>query len=160
MLWKVDNQDWYWYTVQTKEWETPFGKMATGSTAADQSDPAAQVIAQIRAADPKAILNNVAVSRNDVRLRSYEDSSDTIEITNSMPGAISLRTEGMPVIGLYMKLDKATLKSGETAKLIFQYQPITKQPQPTRVAVVHVEPLGRRLEFNVSFANPPSVEKK
>jgi hypothetical protein len=77
-----------------------------------------------------------------------------------MPGTISLRTEGTPVIGLDLKFDKTSLQSGQTAKLTFQYTPLTKQLQPGRTAVVIAEPIGRRLEFNVSFANPPVVEKK
>jgi hypothetical protein len=161
MLWKVENSDWFWYTVNTGEWETPFGKMkVTGEAPADQNDPAAAVIAQIKNMDGNAILNSVKASKTDISLRCYETSSETVEITNGMPGAISLSTEGSPVAGLEMKLDRVQLQAGETAKLSFHYVPPTKHAKPPAVAVVKVDPLGQRLEFNITFAIPPEIEKQ
>jgi hypothetical protein len=159
MLWKVENGEWFWYSVDTGKWDTPFGTMNFKS-GQEQSDPAAQVIAQIKSMDGKAILNQIQASKNDVSLRSYEPSSDSVEITNGLPGVVTLVIEPPPVTGLTMKVGTTTLKQGESTKLTFEYEPPTKHAKPPTVAVVRVEPLGRRLDFNVSFAIPPELEKQ
>ena len=160
MLWKVENGDWYWYTVNTGEWDTPWGAMKVPGVAPDKNDPAAAVIAQIRGMNGEAILSQVKVSKTDVELRCYEDSSDTVEITNKMPGVVSLRLEGSPAIGLDLRLDRAQLQPGETAKLTFKYVPPTKLAKPPVVAVLKIEPTGHEIRFNVNFAIPPEVEKQ
>jgi hypothetical protein len=160
MLWKVEDGKWCWYTVNTGKWETPFGEMKVSGEAPKQDDPAAEVIAQIKGMDGKAILNQVSANKKDVLLQCCENSSDTVEITNGMTGTISLRLETSPVVGLEMKLDRTDLKQGETAKLSFTYAPPSKQAKPNALAVVRVEPMGLRLPFYLSFALPPDVQKQ
>jgi hypothetical protein len=160
MLWKLEGGEWYWYTVNTGEWDTPFGTMKVPGATTEQSDPAAAVIAQIRGMNAQSILNQIKVSKTDIALRCYEDSADSIEITNEMPGPVSLRMEGSPVVGLDIKFDRHELKSGETAKVTFQYAPPTKQPKPPAVAAMRVDPIGHLIRFNLTFAIPPEVEKQ
>ena len=150
-LWKVEDGQWYWYTVQTGEWETPFGTMKVPAQTNEQADPAAAVVAQIRGADPKAILSQVKASKNDIALRCCENSSDTAEIVNGTPGVISLRVEGSPAIGLDIKLDRNELKPGEKAQITFVYAPPTKQAKPAAIAVLRVAPLGTAIQFKVTF---------
>jgi hypothetical protein len=160
MLWKSVEGEWFWYTVNTGEWETPWGKMKVPGEAPPKDDPADAVISQLRNMDGKAVLNQVKVSKTDIELRSYENSSDTVEITNGLQGPVSLRVEGSPVVGLEIKTDKTELKFGETAKVTFEFKPVTKQPISPAVAAIAVEPLGRRLKLNVNFAIPPEVQKQ
>jgi hypothetical protein len=161
MLWKAEpDGQWYWYTENTGEWETPFGKMKVPGTGGEQNDPAATVIEQLRNMDGKAILNQVKANKTDVALRCYEASTDTVEVTNNMQGAVSLRVEGTPVVGLEIKLDRDELKAGETARVTFAYTPPTKESKPPAVAVIRVDPIGHALRFNVNFAIPPEVEKQ
>ena len=159
-LWKVEDGKWFWHTVNTGKWETPWGEMKVSGEAPKEEDPAAQVLSQIKNMNGKAILNQVSVNKRDVVLKCCENSSDTVEITNGMQGPISLRLESSPVVGLDMKLDRTDLKQGETAKLSFTYAPPTKQAKPNAVAAVRVEPLGTRLPFDLSFSLPPEVQKQ
>ena len=160
MLWKVEDGKWFWYTVNTGKWETPFGEMKVSGEAPKQDDPAAAVIAQLKGMDGNAILGSVRPNKNDVVLQCCEKSTDTVEITNGMQGTVSLKTEGSPVVGLEIRFDRTDLKAGETAKLSFHYDPATKQAKPNAVAIIRVEPMGLRLPFNVSFALPPEVQKQ
>jgi hypothetical protein len=159
-LWKSIEGEWFWYTYDTGEWETPFGKMKVGGESPELSDPAAAVIAQIKGMDGNAILNQIKASKTDIALKCYEKSSDTVEITNGMPGVVSLKLESSPVAGLEMKLDRVQLKQGETARLSFEYVPPTPQAKSPAIAVLRVEPIGHMVQFNINFAIPPELEKQ
>jgi hypothetical protein len=160
MLWKIENGEWFWYTIKTDKWDTPFGTMHFPN-GPEQSDPAAQVIAQIKAMDGKAILNQIQTSKTDITLKSYEESSDSVEITNGMPGTVNLKVEAPPVTGLTIKIaGSTTLKQGEATKLTFDYTPPTKHAKPPATAIVRVEPLGHRLKFHLNFALPPEIEQQ
>lgn len=158
MLWKFENGDWYWYVVETTKWDTPWGTMRFPG-AGEQNDPAAKVVEELRTMDPKAILGKVKADRREIALKSYEKATDSVEISNGLQGPISLRLESPGVSGLDAKLDRTELKAGETARLTFHYSPVTKEPKPPAKALVHVEPTGQRLQFEITFAIPPEVQK-
>jgi hypothetical protein len=103
----------------------------------------------------------VKADKTDIRLLSYEKSEDSAQITNSMPGDVSLRVDQPePVKGLQIKLDRTELKSGESARVTFTYVPPDPTAKPSLSTTVTVSPTGSSLPFKVTFGIPPEIEKQ
>lgn len=153
-LWKLENGEWYWYVVPQKEFETPFGKMTPGADPVEGAKP------QWTMPDAAAVLSQVKASKSEIRLKSHEKSEDWAEITNQMEGEVTLRLDAsVHAPGLVIKLDKETLKAGETARLSFEYNPPDRTPKITLNTSVVVSPTGLTLPFRITFAVPPEYEK-
>jgi hypothetical protein len=155
-LWKVENGEWFWYIVPQKDWDSPWGKMNPGP---DPQGPRT-VLEAFKGVSPSDVLNAVKISKSTVRLSSYEPASDSVQIANGMPGDIEVQVDDPGVPGLLVKLDREILKQGETARLVFEYNPETKQPKPTRTVQVRINPTGRTFPLRLEFAVPEMVNRK
>ena len=153
-VWKLENGQWYWYAPpQDKtQWQSPWGTMRPGP---DNGSPVTEALKRM---DPKAILEQVKISGNQITLSSYEKASGSVTITNNMPGEISLDVETPLMHGLEIVIDKKKLQSGETANVIATCSPIDKSAKPTLEAFVRVAPTGQVLPVKLVFAVPPEVE--
>ena len=153
--WKLEEGKWYWYTVPRKDWDTPWGTMKPGA-----DNPAAAMAGAFTKVTPGQVQALVRVNKGVVSLSSYEKSHDTVELQNGLPGEITLRVDAPAMPGLAVNLDKTKLKEGETASLMFDYDPPVKNPKATTVVDLHVEPTGQNLALRVVFAVPPEVEQQ
>jgi hypothetical protein len=155
-LWKVDNGQWWWYAEPKTNWETPFGTMNPGE------DPKPGVIStpQWAVRDVKDVLNQLVVSREDIRLSGYQPSEDSVEITNKMPGLIDLFLEKTTYPeGLEVQLTKTRLGTNESAKVIFKYQPPNRAVKPDFIVEVRAIQTNQTYPFRIRFAAPPEIEK-
>jgi hypothetical protein len=155
-LWKLEDGQWYWYTVPQKEWETPFGNMKPGP---DPDPGKSPIIGLFKGVDPATVLNSVKASAKEVRLSSYEPSTAQVTVTNTMQGKVRVSLNLAPMKGLTAKFDKTELEQNETATLTFEYAPPDKAPKPTLVSYIHVQQTGQNLPLTLTFAVPPDIEK-
>lgn len=153
-LWKYDAGQWWYYVVPQTDWETPWGRMKPGEEAA------AGVAPKWTVPDAEAVLSQVKVNRTAIHLKSYEKSEDYAEITNSMPGELTLKVENpSPLVGVTVSLDRELLKAGETARVVFRHEPTDQSAKPTRTVHVIASPTGKVFTFTLTFAVPPEIEK-
>lgn len=152
--WRAEDGQWFWYTTPRKDWDSPWGKMNPGP-----DNPQGNILAAFKGVTPAEVLSQVKVSKGTVMLSSYEEAHDVVEIANGMPGEIRLRLSGITMPGFSMTVDKSTVKSGETARIQFDYKPETKNPKASSVVDVHIEPTGQVIALQVLFAVPPEVEQ-
>jgi hypothetical protein len=153
--WKLENGQWCWYVEQSKNWDTPFGKMSPGP----DPTPGVRVPGGWKGVELEAVRQGVKVDRRGIRLSSYERSTDQITLTNTMPGTVNLGLQIARMAGLSASLDKNELKQGETATLRFDYEPADKSPKPTLQCYVHVQQTGQNIPVMLIFAIPPEIEK-
>lgn len=149
--WKMDGGKWYWYVMPRKEWDTPFGVMRPGA------DPKQPGPINIAIPDPETLLNQVRVNRTEVRLSSDKASSDSIEVSNNMPGELALRAEEHGIPGLEVKFDRDKLKSGETANVTFSYTPPDNTAKSGRAVRIYASPTNQVYTISVLFAVPAPV---
>lgn len=159
--WKVIDGQWFWYVVPVTKIATPFGKMdfdsKTGAAPAPGAVPALPADPAVLA---KQILSQVQADKTAVVLSSYEPSSAEVRIKNGMPGVITLRADidgAFP--GLTYKLDKTQLGNGETAVLTLTCTPKDRVAKPSLTARITVEPTGKVIPIEMTFAIPPEIEK-
>jgi hypothetical protein len=163
-LWKVENGQWFWYTLPPGEVKTPFGTMFKGMNPdqvdAEQKNPKVMIPQDPRAA-AAAILQGVKLDKTELMLSSFEKSSSEVKIKNGMGGSIRLRAEIDGIFpGLTFQLDKTEVKGGEEATLTIVSDPKDRTPKPTLTARVHVEETNQVLEVKLLFAVPPEIEKQ
>ena len=153
-LWKMDNGQWWWYAEPQKDWETPFGRMTPGADATKGGAPAWTT------RDPMSVLNQVKVSKREIKLVSHEKSEDFAEITNGMPGPLTLEIYTKShAPGLNTTLSKTTLQSGETARVDFKYDPPDRSVKTTQIVDVRAVQTNQVYTFTITFAVPPEFEK-
>lgn len=152
--WRLENGNWSWYTVPQKDWDSPFGKMNPGP------DGPSKIAPDFKHVSPDEVLSQVKISKTVATLSSYQKSKDTVELSNGLPGEISLRLESVVIPGLEIKPDKTTLKAGESAQISFNYNPDTPNPKASVVVDVHVQPTGQIIPIRLNFAIPPEVEEQ
>lgn len=152
-LWRQDNGQWVWYVVPQKDWDTPWGRMKPGP---DDPNKLKKLFTGV---DVATVSSQVGIDKTELRLSSFESSRGEAVIANSMPGEIKLRLEAPPRSGLQVKLDKDVLKTGERARVLVQYDPLTKEPKPAGEVIVHVEPTGQVMRLALIFEIPPDLKK-
>jgi len=152
-LWKYDGGEWWWYLSTKREWETPFGTMHPGAETSGGERP------NIVIPDAESILSKVKVSKNEIMLSSWQKSQDYAEIVNNMPGDLTLELERYVAPGLTVTIDKPVVHAGETARILFDYNPPDSSVKVTRDIQVKASPTGKSYAFTVRFAVPPGYEK-
>jgi hypothetical protein len=153
--WKVEEGEWLWYMDPNAGRAGPTGILKGGPAA---SGGTAGPFSVDRAA--KDILKQVKVDKSEVRLSSFEPSSDTVLISNAMPGVVTIRLDCEKAAGLEFSLDRQELKQGETAKVTFKYNPPNKSPKPALNAKLMVSPLGSEFPLRLVFAIPAEIDKQ
>jgi hypothetical protein len=152
-LWKIENGEWCWYVSDSKDWKTPYGNMTHGPASPKSA------AAEFKGVDPSVVTGGVRIDHNEIKLSSYEKSSGGTTVTNSMPGQVQVAI-GVPTVpGLTVTIDKKTLNSGEKAKVSFVYDPPDKNPKPTQMAKVLVQPTNQEIAIRLTFAVPPEALK-
>jgi hypothetical protein len=150
--WKLENGQWFWYKAQADTVATPFGvaKVSEGKGPAPTPKPVSLA----------EVFSSVSLDKSKILLKGYEDSTASLSVKNGMPGEVRLSIVGFVAPGLDAKLDRATLKNGESATLTFIYKPRDKSAKPSVEGYVAVDPLGHQLPVKVEFDIPDDVKAK
>jgi hypothetical protein len=152
-LWRLENDKWVWYVVESKDWDTPWGKMQPGP------DQQKSIMSAFQGVNVSDVLKQVAIDRTEIRLRGYEASEGQAVIENNMPGQVRLRLDAPTYAGLEVTLDKTELAAGQTARVFTKFSPETTEPKPTTRVSIHVEPTGRVFYLDIVFDIQPEMRK-
>jgi len=151
-FWKLENGQWYWYHLQEKVFDTPFGKAVIRDE--KEPDDAQKKLASFKRVSPSELLNQVRVSATVVNLSSFEPASGEVKVSNNLPGQVTLDIQFPPMEGLTITPDKKVLKSGETATVSFQSKPVNSTPKGTIIVNIVVQPLNQTFPITVTFPVP------
>ena len=150
-LWKLEKDQWFWYTVTADVIDTPFGKMKSGP---DSGAGAPGLLP----GDPRnlaqGILAQVKVDKKQIDLQADKAGQETIVVSNTMPGPVSLSIDCPPFPGLSLTLEKATLAAGEKTLLHVVYAPAGRLSDQPIVASLEVSPTHARIPLRIQFQLP------
>lgn len=152
-IWKVQNNNWCYFVppVDTTQTPSPFGTMKPGPAAPSGG----------MAPNPKApptssdIARMVGVTKSELNVRADEESTDSLEIINGLPGPLRLEIHAPEFPGLKWTLSKTELKEKEKAVLKVVYIPVDKSKKTPFNLNLVVEPFGGIMAIPVNFASPP-----
>ena len=159
--WKIVDGQWFWYYIKETEVRTPFG-IARITPDNDPDAAAHDTSKPIIPANPlmlaRDILQSIKIDKTEIKLESRKANEDTLEVTNGMPGSISISVDNLGQAGLTVKLDKSELKAGEKARVVFRYDPedplvqcgdCAKHVSGTVTAQIRVQPTGQVFPINI-----------
>lgn len=155
-LWKFENGQWWWYVDPEAGRQTPFGPMRPGPEGG--SAPFTFSIPS-RPEQAASLLNQVKADKSEVRLSSYEPSSEEVTITNNLPGQVSLSLEYNGFPGFEARLERRELQPKQATRLLLRIEPRDKSPKPTITLNIRVQPTNQLIPIRVTFAVPPEIEK-
>lgn len=158
-LWKLVRGRWYWYLDPNAERQTPFGPMKPVSKPGDA--PSSPFVMP-PGPKPEDLLGLVKADKTEVVLSSPGPSSDTVTVSNGMPGSVKLVLELPRILipGFEVKLDRADLPANQTARITFQYEPKDGAPELEVMVNVKVEPTGVLIPIRVTFKTPAAPKDK
>jgi hypothetical protein len=149
-LWKLLEGQWYWYTLPpSDEVITPAGVMKPG--------PAPQTAhwkdLGTRAPRIPALQTMVRADKTQVNLNLRGESSDTVKITNTLPGPVTLSLEYHAVPGVEIQLDREQLGPNETAMVTFRSRLEGEVPQGDITVNVRVMPTAQVIPIRVMLVS-------
>jgi hypothetical protein len=159
--WKLEHGEWFWYFDPNVIRETPFGpmKLLTNGAAGNQS-PSAQFPMPL-GPSPKDIQSAVKVDKIEVSLKSTEPSSDTVTVSNGLPGWVTVSLQVPEIPGLQVKLDQKNIKSGQQAHVTFRFDPSGGAAPPSAVVNLLVDPIDLVFAIRATFQAPvPAAGKQ
>lgn len=162
-FWKLENGEWFWYLEpRLQRVQTPFGKRDASvepAPATISGGASSAAVIPSRMLDVSDVLNQVRVSPTEVKLSSFEPASETVTVSNRMPGVIKLSLSYAGFPGFTASLERASLGAGESAKILLDCKPADKRAKPTLRVELRIEPTGQVIPIQVLFAVPPEIEK-
>jgi len=152
--WKLQHGEWFWFFDPDAIRETPFGPMKylTNGAAGDPSSPTPQALPQGPSA--REIRGGVKPDKRQVSLKATEPSSDTVTVSNALPGWVTLSLQVPDLPGFEAKLDQKTIKSGQQAHITFRFDPSRGPAPPSLVVNLLVDPAGLLFAIQVAFQAP------
>jgi hypothetical protein len=149
-LWKLVDGQWYWYTLPpSDEVITPAGVMKPGP--APQTGHWKEL--GTRAPRIPALQTMVRADKSQVNLDLHRESSDTVRITNPLPGPVTLSLEYQAVPGLEVKLDREQLGANETAVVTFRSRLQGEVPSGDITVYVRVMPTAQLIPIHVMLVS-------
>jgi hypothetical protein len=149
-LWKLVDGQWYWYTLPpSDEVITPAGVMKPGP--APQTGHWKEL--GTRAPRIPALQTMVRADKSQVNLNLHRESSDTVRITNPLPGPVTLSLEYQAVPGLEVKLDREQLGANETAVVTFRSRLQGEVPSGDITVYVRVMPTAQLIPIHVMLVS-------
>jgi hypothetical protein len=150
--WKIEGGEWCWY-VDPDIIRGPFGDTRKRSEQPVNAAPNTSASVTRKGPSVDDVLRTmgqaVKADKTQVRL-SAQAPSDTVVISNSMPGAVTLTLQAHETPGLTVKLEKEQIGSKESGRVLFSFKPPAKAPQPVSVNI-QVEPTGQVIPIQVQF---------
>jgi hypothetical protein len=152
--WKLENGQWFWYVDPNATRKTPFGEMKPFSRAPDGTLTRSPLTLP-KGPSPEEVQKLVKADKTEVRFNPSEPSTESVVVTNGMPGWVKLVLEEPRVPGLEIKLEHPDLQMGQTARVTLQFQPQETAPPKEALLNVSVEPTGEKIPIRIFF-NAPS----
>ncbi len=166
--WKFSDGKWWWYHIKEDAVQTPWG--ISRVTPENSNGPAQMPVVP---PDPMAAAENIMrmvnVDRTEVELKGYEASKGEVHVTNAMPGSVTVTVDPMPVKGIIVKVAPAEIGQNGKSTIVFSYDPndpsiacnacTSHIALPAVTANIRIQPMGRVLPVNITFAVPPELQK-
>jgi hypothetical protein len=154
-IWKAQNNNWCYYLppVDNTRMESPFGTMTPGP-AAKGGDLAVNRKAPPTSSD---VGRMVGFTKLELRVKAGEESTDSLEVLNGLPGSLRLEVHAPEFPGLKWTLSKTEIKERERAVLTVVYKPIDQSKKPPFNLNLVVEPFGGIKAIPVIFESPAVV---
>ena len=157
--WKVVDGQWYWYLRPNAERRGPFGILFPPRDADSSAPSSPAPLPPQNAPDLAAVMAGVVADKSEVRLGSDQAASDSVLLSNRMPGTVTLTLENTDAPGLTMQLSRKELKAGEQARIFFSWEPAGKGPASAVTVRLRVEPTSQIIPIRVIFAVSPDTGK-
>ncbi len=153
--WRLEADQWVMYFETTGGKPSPFGSLKAGP------NQTKGLTSEELIKDPSVIFNQISVDKDVARLKSYEKSTDSILVSNGMPGGISvLFVPSLVIPGFKYRVEKEELGAGEKTKIIFEYDPGKDLSAKTTIrGQIRIEPFSKAYPVTVTFDVPESVKK-
>jgi len=160
--WKLVDGQWFWYRVRETEIRTPFGiSKIPPDVDPDTTDSSKPIIPGNPMAMAQTILQSVKTDKSEIKLDAGKVNEDSVEVSNGMPGPITISVDKISQAGLSVKIEKSELKGGEKTRIIFRYNPndlaiqcgdCAKHVNGTVTAQVQVQPTSQVLPISITIA--------
>ena len=151
-IWKLQNNNWCYFIppADATKMPSPFGPMTPGPPAPDGS------VATNRKAPPTSsdIAKMVVITKAELHVKADEESTDSLEIINGLPGSLGLEIHAPEMPGLKWSLSKTSLKEREKSVLTVVYKPVDKSKKTPFNLNLVVEPFGGIKAIPVIFESP------
>lgn len=172
--WKVVDGQWYWYYIKPTEVMTPWG-VSIGGPETPKTPGAAAIEAKVESVlkDPaalaRAILSQVKVDKSEIHLLGYQTSKDVLNITNTLPGVISVDVNCPLPPGFHITPTKTEIGPNQTAAIAFVFDSDDAKKQcgecarlakPKLTAWIRISPTSQSFPVKITFAIPPELEKQ
>ena len=153
--WRLEGNQWVMYFETTAGKPSPFGSLKAGPNQTNG------LTSEELIKNPSVIFNQITVEKDVVRLKSYEKSSDSILVSNGMPGGITvLFVPNLVKPGFRYRVEKQELGAGEKTKIVFEYDPgIDLSAKTTITGQIRIEPFSKAYPIVVMFDVPDSVKR-
>ncbi len=109
--WKLEKGEWVYFIDTDKALVTPFGKL-NPQAAADKPPVPGGLNGR---PDLASMMHAVQIEKDSVELKPGE--TQTLKVSNALPGPVDLTMENFSLAGVSAKLDKRHLEQGGTASL-------------------------------------------
>jgi len=161
--WKLVDGQWYWCHVKPTFIDTPFGRRILPKDYSENNQESLHSLVSggearkppgFHMVTPAELAAQIKVDKQSIMLSSFQDSSETVTVSNSLPGPVTVEIRCLAMQGLTIEPMKKDLKAGENATFVFHYSPATKEPKATLNATVHVDPLSQDSPLTIQFAVP------
>lgn len=154
-IWKVQNDTWCYHLapVDKTQVPSPFGTMTPGPPAADGG------LATNRKAPPTSsdIARMIGFTKKELTVKAYEESTDSLEIVNGLPGSLSLVIHAPEMPGLKWTLSQTDLKHRDKAILTVVYKPVDRSMKTPFNLNLVAEPFGGMMAIPVNFVDAPAA---
>ncbi len=154
--WRLEADKWVMYFETTGGKPSPFGSLKAGP------NQTKGLTSEELIKNPSVIFNQITVEKDVARLKSYEKSSDSILVSNGMPGGITvLFVPNLVIPGFKYRVEKQELGAGEKTKIVFEYDPgVDLSAKTTITGQIRIEPFSKAYPIAVMFEVPESVKKQ
>ena len=171
--WKLDDGEWYWYVIPISErttMNTPIGPVPVprmndqGQELPPTPPPARPDMAVVAA----QVFKGVKVDRNSIEINPTKASTDKVQVTNGMPGAVTVTVDSGGVAGLTVKPSKIDIGSGEDVTFVVSFNPedpsilcreCLAHPQNRQAGTMtlRVAPTGQTFPIQVNYITPTAA---
>jgi hypothetical protein len=164
--WKIEDGKWVYYEKPkgAGQWVTPMGPSADLAPAAAQAaaDRKKKVDDATMMVEAKRILQETGtvtgLTPDEVTLSPDKPSSAQVVFRNGMPGAVSLRVEGLSrdLPGLTAKVLQPNIGPGAQSTVELSFDPSAGKPtMKALTVVVVVSPFDQGFPVKINFASAP-----
>ncbi len=154
--WRLEGDKWVMYFETTGGKPSPFGSLKAGP------NQTKGLTSEELIKNPSVIFNQITVEKDVAQLKSYEKSSDSILVSNGMPGGITvLFVPNLTIPGFQYRVEKQELGAGDKTKIVFEYDPgVNLSAKSTITGQIRIEPFNKAYPIVVRFEVPESVKKQ